>query len=287
MIIGLYNLEPHIVNTAMMQVSQYHKDLGDTVEPYLLFNHNYYDKIYAFSMFDFTDKGYVRSDMICGGTGFDVKSKLPPEISAKDYDWSLYPHCDFSIIWFSRGCNRNCPFCVVRQKEGKLHPVRPKNLNPNGTYIKVMDNNFFGNPEWRAAIKQLQEWGQTVDFQSVDLRIVTEEMIVAVKTLNTHNRRIKIAWDNPREDMVPYLERIKQWTKPYIFMVYVLIGYWSTPEEDLMRVKKLKDLGYDPFIMPFDKHDYYQKNFARWVNTKQIFKTISWEDFKARNYQVN
>ena len=32
--IGLYNLEPHIVNTAMMQVSTYHKSIGDDVEIY-------------------------------------------------------------------------------------------------------------------------------------------------------------------------------------------------------------------------------------------------------------
>lgn len=33
--IGLYNLEPKIVNTAMMQVSAYHKNLGDDIYIYI------------------------------------------------------------------------------------------------------------------------------------------------------------------------------------------------------------------------------------------------------------
>ena len=96
--IGLYNLEPKIVNTAMMQVSQYHKQKGDTVEIYSPLFHNSYDKVYAFSLFDFTDKGYVRDDMIVGGTGFDITSRLPKEIEDCDYDWSIYPNCNYSIL---------------------------------------------------------------------------------------------------------------------------------------------------------------------------------------------
>lgn len=77
--IGLYNLEPAIVNTAMMQVSTYHKLNNDDIYVYSPLFHDKYDKIYAFSIFDYTDKCYVRDDMIIGGTGFDIKSKLPVE----------------------------------------------------------------------------------------------------------------------------------------------------------------------------------------------------------------
>ena len=98
----------------MMQVSQYHKNQGDEVHMYSPLYHDWYDKVYAFSLFDFTDKSYVRDDMIVGGTGFDITSRLPSEIEASDLDYSIFPDCDYSIIWFSRGCIRNCPFCVVR-----------------------------------------------------------------------------------------------------------------------------------------------------------------------------
>ena len=277
--IGLYNLEPKIVNTAMMQVSKYHRDRGDIVEIYNHSNPKDYDQIYAFSLFTFTDKSKVTENMICGGTGFDVNSKLPIEIRDYNYDWSLYSSCDYSIVWFSRGCIRKCPFCVVRKKEGNIHSVKPKNLNPNGSFIKIMDNNFFANPCWRKAIDQLKEWNQKVEFLGVDARILTEEMCRALLELK-HAKTIKIAWDNPKEDLIPRLKEIIKIIKPYRLMCYVLIGYWSTPEEDLYRVEELRKLKIDPFVMPYDKMNPYQKDFSRWVNHKAIFKKVKWEDYK-------
>jgi hypothetical protein len=277
--IGLYNLEPKIYNSAMMQVSQYHKDQGDNVYEYSPLFHDMYDKIYAFSLFDFTDKGYVRPDMICGGTGFDITSRLPPEIEACDLDYSIQPDCDFSMIWFSRGCFRNCPFCIVRKKEGNIHPVQPKNLNPNGKYIKVMDNNFFANPLWRESIQQLLEWDQPVDIQGFDIRIFDHEQGNALEMLKHHNA-FKFAWDNPRKDIDNQIEMLLDHFKPYRVMCYVLIGYWSTPEEDLMRVTHLwDDYKIHPYVMPYNKFDPYQRKFARWVNNKFVFKSCSWEEY--------
>lgn len=290
--VGLYNLEPRIVNTAMMQVSQYHKEQGDIVEPYLHFEHDSYDRIYAFSLFDFTPKCYVTKDMIVGGTGFDIKSRLPAEIEDCDLDWSLYPRCPFSIVDFSIGCPNRCPFCVVGRKEGtRVKPVEPKNLNPNGKWIMVRDPNFFRNPDWREAIEQLKRWGRPVDFIGVDARILDVEMCEALLSLR-HEKQIHIAWDNPRLDLVPRLKEITEIIKPRLLMCYVLIGYWSTPAEDLMRVEALRDLKIDPFAMPYrtrkpgeSSEQYkvrreYMKNFARWVDHKAIFKSVKWEDYK-------
>ncbi len=279
--VGLYNLEPRIVNSAMMQVSTYHKSKGDHIE---LFNHllkDSYDKIYAFSIFSFTDKGYVTSKMIKGGTGFDIESRLPDEIVECDYDWDLYPQCDFSIIWFSRGCIRDCPFCVVRKKEGNINPIDPKNLNPKGKYIKVTDNNFFANPKWKEAIKQLIDWDQPVEFNcGLDVRIFNKEQGKALQKLRIY-KHLHIAWDNPKEKLIPKIKELCKYVKPYKIMVYVLIGYWSTSEEDLYRVEELRKLKVNPFVMPFNKKDKYQMRFARWCNRKEIFKTCKWEDYKG------
>lgn len=261
-----------------MRVSTYHKKQGDHVEIYQPIFHRTYDMVYAFSLFTFTPKSYVQVDMTKGGTGFDVKSKLPLDIENEDYDWSLYPDCDFSIVWFSTGCIRSCPFCIVRSKEGQIKSVKPKNLNPRGKYIKVMDNNFFANPNWREAIQQLKEWNQPVDFQGVDVRIINKEMCETLNSLKL-KKQIKIAWDSPRDDIVPKIKEMLKYIKPWKIMCYVLIGYWSTPEEDLERIEKLKQLKIDPFVMPFNKKDDYQKKFARWVNHKAIFETTSWNNY--------
>ena len=281
--VALYNLEPKIVNTAMMQVSQYHKEQGDSVEIYSPLYHNSYDKVYAFSLFDFTPKPYVRDDMIVGGTGFDVSSKLPKEIEVCDYDWSLYPECDYSIVWFSRGCIRNCPFCVVHDKEGYIHSVTPKNLNPNGNWIRVQDNNFFANPQWREAGEQLLEWNQPVDLQGIDVRLFIDEQGELLKALKFHYP-IKIGWDNPRENLDDKFNHLLEYVHPRAINCYVLIGFWSTEEEDLYRVNHLWDeFKIDPYVLPYDKSDPYQKSFARWVNNKFIFKKTSWEDYEYRH----
>lgn len=238
-----------------------------------------YDKIYAFSLFDFTDKGYCTPDMIKGGTGFDVKSRLPKEIEDSDLDYSIFPECDYSIIWFSRGCFRNCPFCVVREKEGYIKPVEPKNLNPNGKYIKVMDNNFFGNPSWRSSVDQLLDWNQPVDLQGFDIRIFDEEQGEALTQLK-HHKAFKFAWDNPREDIDDKIDLLLNYIRPYKLMCYVLIGYWSTPEQDLHRVMHLWEKYHiHAFAMPYNKFDEYQRRFARWCNNKIIFKSCTWEEY--------
>lgn len=236
--IGLYNLEPQINNSAMMQVSHYYKSKGHDVQEYSPLYHDSYDKIYAFSLFDFTDKSYVTSDMVCGGTGFDITSRLPKEIEDCDLDYSIFPNCDYSIIWFSRGCFRNCPFCVVRKKEGYIRPVQPKNLNPHGKFIKIMDNNFFANPQWREAVEQLHEWDQPVDIQGFDIRIFDEEQGEALTTLK-HDKRFKFAWDNPRENIDDKIELLMEYLHPERVICYILVGYWSTPQEDLMRIHHL------------------------------------------------
>lgn len=276
--IGLYNLEPKIYNTAMMQVSKYYKDNGDQVELYNHFSHDSYDKIYAFSLFNFTDKGYCTKDMIKGGTGFNINSKLPKEIEDSDLDYSIFPDCQTSYIWFSRGCIRQCPFCVVNKKEGYIHTVPPKNLNPNGKYITVMDNNFFANPDWRSSINQLKEWGQPVDLMGFDVRLFQPEHGEALNKLRIH-KQLKFAWDNPDDNLTSKIKELTEHIKPYKLMCYVLIGFDSTPREDQERVETLRSLKIDPFVMPYDKFDPYQRSYARYVNHKAIFKSVAWSDY--------
>lgn len=288
--IATYNLEPKIVNTAIMQIWQWARENGHEVEHYNHLQHDSYDRIYAASLFKFTPKNYVTSDMICGGTGFDVKSRLPPEIEACGYDYNAYPSGDqawrgkapYSIVRFSIGCYFQPgihPYCIVPFKEGCIRAVEPRNLNPDGKWIMVNDNNFFASPKWPEAIKQLKEWAQPVDFQGVDARLIDEEQIEALLSLK-HYKRIKVAWDNPKENLAPKLEFMAGRIRPDNIMCYVLIGYWSTPQEDLARVMKMREIGINPFVMPYNKFDTYQKRFSRWVNRKAIFKSVEWQDYK-------
>ena len=91
-----------------------------------------------------------------------------------------------------------------------------------------------------------------------------------------------MAWDNIKDEkqILRGVEILKQWMPKGSLMAYVLIGFNTFEEEDLYRVIKLNELGVDPFIMPYNKTDPYQKRFARWVNHKAIFKSVKWENYK-------
>jgi len=276
--VGLIDIEPKIVNTAYMQIAAYHKAKGDLVTWWSPLMDRLFDVVYCSSLFDFTGKGEVPKRTICGGTGFDVSSMLSKAIEACDYDYSIYPECNRSIVWFSRGCIRKCPFCCVWKKEGNIKPVSPKPFNPNGNYVVVQDNNFFANPQWKAAIDILAFWDQPVDFQGIDARLLDEIQCKALLKLR-HKKQIKIAWDDPRDDMTEKLKWLTGIIKPYRLMCYVLIGYWSTEEEDLWRVETLRRLHIDPFVMPFNKSNPYQQKFTRWVNMKSIFYSVLWKEY--------
>lgn len=281
--VGLINIEPKIFNTAYMQISTFHKKRGDTVEWWTPIEHRLFDVVYCSSLFDYTDKSEIPDDVICGGTGFDVTSRLSRVMENCNYDYSIYPRCDRSFLWFSRGCNRNCPWCVVPQKEGRTHSVSIKNLNPRTKYVVVCDNNFFANPKWELTILWLRSLKLPCDFQGIDIRDITGKQVLALSCIR-HYKQIKFAWDNPgdEEKVLVGIRLMTKYIMPYQLMCYVLIGYSSTEEEDLYRVETLRGLGIDPFVMPYNRSDLYQRTFARWVNMKAIFKKVKWEDYHQR-----
>lgn len=270
-------------NIALMQLSTYHKQLGDDVNWYNpMLDREDTDRLYESQLFDFTEHFgyYPNCEIVKGGTGIDIKKHLPKEIEQiRELDYSLYPDCDYSMQFYSRGCIRKCPFCVVHDKEGYIQGVLPYRLNPNGKHIEILDNNFFANPDWREVVRDILKTNQKVNLHGVDVRIMDEEQANALNKLK-HKGQIHIAWDFPQTDLKPKLQEVIKWIKPYKLMCYVLIGYDSTPEQDLYRVETLRELKIDPFVMPFNKADEYQRKFARYVNMKAVFKTVAWKDYR-------
>ena len=290
--IGLIDVDGHnYPNIALMRLASWHKEQGDIVEWAMPIFGNY-DTIYASKIFTFTKDfnryEYYAKQFIYGGTGYNIKSQLPDHIERHNkLAYDLYPNCDFSIQIYSRGCIRRCPFCLVFQKEGKIRPVEPLEWNPKGKSIEVLDNNFFANPYWKDAISHLKEKKQAIKFHGVDIRIMTEEQAKALNSLNL-NGRVHIAWDLPNVDLKEKLKAITEIIKPWKIVCYVLIGYNSTKDEDLYRLRTLKQLGITPFVQPY--RDYsnirtptqYEKDIARWANNHFIFKKIDFLDYAPR-----
>lgn len=238
-----------------------------------------HDRYYASKIFKFSEMSNMPKGTEIGGTGYQVESKLPEEIEKCQPDYSLYPQCDFSWQRFSVGCIRDCDFCVVRKKEGNIKPVKAMNLNPKGKYIYLLDNNFFASPNWNESILYLLKIGQPVQFEGVDVRILTDEKAEWLNKIKLKGQ-IHIAWDNVKEDVYTRLKEIIKIIPAYKLMCYVLVGFNTTEEEDLHRILKLRKIKVDPFVMAFDKKNLYQRRLARWCNHKAIFKSVLWEDYK-------
>ena len=288
--IGLVDVDGHkFPNLALMKCAGWHKHQGDMTEWALAFNK--YDRIYKSKVFTFTPDDltiYQCTDIRKGGTGYDIKSRLPEEIEQwRQPDYSLYPQTHFSIQFYSRGCIRHCPFCLVQEKEGTIHPVEPMELNPNGQWIEVLDNNFFANPEWREAIVHLRQCNQPVKFHGVDVIIMDEEQANALNSLQLKNG-VHIAWDLPQIDLTDRLKAMVKNIKPYKIVCYVLIGYNSTREQDLFRLRTLKQLGIYPFVQGYRDYEnqrkpsQYEKDIARWANRAWLFKSMDFLDFEPR-----
>ena len=63
-------------------------------------------------------------------------------------------------------------------------------------------------------------------------------------------------------------------------MFYVLIGFNTKPDYDEYRVETIHHYGANPFVMPFDKSQPYQRHFARWCNNKAVFKSTLFADYQ-------
>lgn len=289
--IGLVDVDGHnFPNFALMRLSAWHKAHGDSVEWGDAMFGSGYDRVYKSKIFAFSPDNNTpwNCEVVCGGTGYDVKSQLPEDVEQSTLmDYSIYPQYAFSIQFFSRGCIRHCPFCLVHDKEGGIHAVEPVSLNPNGKHIEVLDNNFFANPEWKYAIDYLLKAKQKVNLHGVDVRIMNEEQAYWLNKLSLL-KPIHIAWDLPQIDLTDKLREVTKYIKPYKMYCYVLVGFNSTPEQDLYRLRRLKELKILPFVQPYRDFESkrvptaYEKDLARWANRAWLFKSMDFMDYNPR-----
>lgn len=287
-------------NIPLMKISTYHKNKGDVVEWYQghLFNNNY-DKIYASKIFSFSKMPELTDNMIIGGTGIDFYNKLPYDIESCEIDWSLYPNTPFHYGFSMKGCRFKCDFCCVPKKEGRpynYNTIDELLTNPNGkNNLMLLDNDFFGGTDWESNLKRIIELKLKVCFvQGLNIRIISERQAELLASCNYRNSKfnakyLTFAWDQFKDERVIIrgIERCNKFGIPSTNMqFFILIGYDTTPEQDIYRVELLRSLGCKPFVMPYNKKNKYQKAYTRYVNNRIIFNSCTWEDYKYNTNKI-
>jgi len=279
-------------NLALMKLSAWHKARGNKV--WFNFTLQDYDAYYASCVFTWNTAilskfPYGNIKMQLGGSGFNLWGTLPDEIEHIMPDYGLYNY-PYAMGFTSRGCIKYCPWCIVPEKEGSIKEWAEigEFLSPDSKGIVLYDNNLLAAPNALRVLKRLVEIRLPVDFnQGLDITLVNDEIASLLAKLR-YIKQLRFAFDTPQaegsfragmkllQDAGVTMSRV---------MVYMLVGFNTTFDEDMERVKIIRSFGADPFAMPFRGQDGQVKlsretnEFARWVNRYRL-KHVPWEGWK-------
>jgi len=192
-------------NLALMKLSSYHKSMGnvvkligfDEINPYSLFPTNF-DKVFISKAFtDSKTPDFIKTlpNVEVGGTGFyfDKAEDLPSKIEHSKPDYSLYEplfnktikntkyHKDYSIGYTTRGCFRQCPFCVNKNlTRVHLHSPIDEFYDEAKPRIAMLDDNILGLPnrDLYNILDKFKEINKPIQYrQGLDIRLLSEERI--------------------------------------------------------------------------------------------------------------
>ncbi len=271
-------------NLCLMKLSTYHKAQGNIVEWWS--PEGSYDIVYKSRVF--TDS-YSKDTLVvpnaahvfCGGTGYGPGPNLPDAVEHARPDYDLYPQFQGTAYGFlTRGCPRDCGFCIVSGKEGRQsrQVVDLSEFWGGQREIKLLDPNLLACPDHEKLILQLADSGAWVDFtQGLDIRLVTPDNAALLNRVRA--KAIHFAWDDPNVDLTPCFRRFLELTNIHDYRrlkVYVLTNFGSTHEQDLYRVNTLRTMGYDPYVMVYERPSapLVTRQLQRWVNNKRIFRAV-------------
>lgn len=290
-------------NLALMKLSAWHKSQGDIVEWYQPFTERY-NKVYVAKVFSTTpdyDLCINADEVVRGGSGYDIRLVdgrevftpspcLPYEVEHIYPDYGLYRITDTAYGFLTRGCPRGCDFCIVAPKEGKKS-IKVADLSEfwkGQKNIVLCDPNILACKEWRNLLEQVADSKANIDFnQGLDIRLMTKEKTELLNQCKL--QEIHFAWDRYQDkevilrNLALYSEYGKFKSRSHNAIVYTIVNFDTTFEQDLERIYTLRDMGYWAYVMIYDKAhcDKRYRDLQRWVNNRVIFaKCEKFEDYK-------
>jgi len=295
----LIDIDGKLPNLALMKISSYHKAQGNNV--YLNNCYKKPDKVYISTLFTWNRSKienllqmYPNAEV--GGTGWDLSKALPKEIEQCKPDYELYQWQDIfqkiskgirrksttiekaeSIVnagigRTSKGCIRDCGFCVVPKIEGKFQQVADLEelINPKSNLVILLDNNLTVDPDCINKLNYARDRKLILDItQGIDIRLMTPDIAQSLAEVK-HYGSIHYSWDtmDSERKIVQGIKILGEKIALYKHRCYMLVGYNTTFEEDMYRVRRLIEMKIRPYVMTYNNQTFDRRirHFARWIN---------------------
>ena len=196
----LVDVDSRFPNLALMKLAAYYRQQGHPVR--LVKSEAYLpgaEAVFAGSVFNYPfSKRRVQKmqayygDLFCGGgSGIDIKKRLPRKIEDTEPDYSIYPELKGRAIGFlTRGCPFQCPFCLVPLKEGKPRQVSDIDslTGPKRKKLVLLDDNILAHPNSYELLQAMASKKLQVNFnQTLDLNLADKHSAQLIKKINCSN----------------------------------------------------------------------------------------------------
>lgn len=305
--ISLIDVDGKMPNLALMKIAAWHKSQGDEVKWYdPLFDRP--DRVYASKIFNFTPDydNWPDCEIVRGGTGYDLKVKLPESIERMTPDYTIYPKCDYAIGFLTRGCINHCSWCVVPEKEGNLRPDRAwvDIARSDSRKVVLLDNNVLAGAHGLNQLAHIADFNRmfpklaySIDCnQGIDARLIDRDMARFLCSLKWI-RFMRLACDTKAmiEPVRRAIRHIIKFKRTQEIFVYLLVT--EDVADAAARSEALAEFGnVSLFAQPFrdprnPNHQISdaQTMFARYVNIKggQLCRKMKWSEYRRTGKTVD
>ncbi len=293
--IGLHDADAAAVrnktfpNYALMKLAAWHKQQGDRVEWWQPLGR--YDAVYSSKVFSYTPENpYLPVDATRGGTGYDIKGKLPKAVDDMFPDYTIFPNTPYAIGYITRGCPNHCRWCIVPEKEGEIQPYRQWNelVRSDSQDLVLMDNNILALDYGLEQLCKLVGSGYRIDLnQGMDARLVTPEIAELLTRLDWI-RFLRFSCDEAArlEAVIRTCELLEErGIRPYRIFIYLLVT--QDIEDAVIRVERLKQMRGINLYAQAERNDRLgimpskeQLQFVRYVYSG-MFRKCTWSAWKT------
>lgn len=170
-----------------------------------------------------------------------------PAFTDNSYDQNFYPgrYVKRGVTITTRGCNNNCPWCLVPKSEGRF-----KEINIELGNI-IQDNNILlaSRSHLQKVFQMLRTQRQIRFLGGLDKRLLKDWHIEELKSLKIFELWLSFdSWDN-RKEFIKIIEKLKKsGFKRNQIRCYVLAGFNEPIRASEDRLKFVYECGALPYI---------------------------------------